>query len=165
MSGKSAALRTPPRGSSDVPVPGTVDSDATVPLPVQCVVMDYLKDTSDCSLDLNERWKSLLHAVTQEQSGMDFTVTTYLSAIEKVMAGDRQLTKDANRVKLIKTSREVSENYKKFRDSLESACAAADKVVKNRVEKYAISPVLLEKLKNQARQARDACASSSSDDE
>ena len=77
MSGKSAALRTPPRGSFHVPIPGTVDSDATVPLPVQCVVMDYLKDTSDCSLDLNERWKSLLHAVTQEQSGMDFTVTTW----------------------------------------------------------------------------------------
>ena len=108
----------------------------------------------------------MLHAVTQEQSGMDFTVTTYLNAIEKVMsAGDRQLTKDANRVKLIKTSREVSENYKTFLDSLESACAAADKVVKNRVEKYANSTVLLEKLKNQARQARDACASSSSDDE
>lgn len=151
-----------------MPVPGTVDSDATVPLPDEYYrrrhALNYLKATSDHRLALNKHWKSLLHAITQEQSGMNFTVKTHLNAIEEVMSeGDRrQLTKDLNRVKLIQTSREVYENFEKFRESVESACAAADKVVENRVQKYAISPDLLEELKNTAM---EACASSSSDDE
>ena len=149
-----------------MPVPGTVDSDATVPLPDEYYILNYLKATSDHRLALNKHWKSLLHAITQEQSGMNFTVKTHLNAIEEVMSmseGDRrQLTKDLNRVKLIQTSREVYENFEKFRESVERACAAADKVVENRVQKYAISPDLLEELKNTAM---EACASSSSDDE
>jgi hypothetical protein len=167
MSGLSRPLQTPPRGTSgDMPIPGTVDSDVTVPLPLDYQILDMLKITSDQALVLKRHWEMISLAVTQEQLGMDVTVKTSQKAIDEAMkVGGRQLKKDANRVKLIETSKEVFENYCKFRESVERASAAADLLVANRVEKYARTANALNDLKTRAKKVMDCRSSHSDSDE
>ena len=163
MSGLSRPLQTPPRGTSgDMPIPGTVDSDVTVPLPLDYQILDMLKITSDQALVLKRHWEMISLAVTQEQLGMDVTVKTSQKAIDEAMkVGGRQLNIDANRVKLIKTSKEVFEHYCKRERG--TASAAADQVVANRVEKHARTANALNDLKTRAREVMESQSSSDSD--
>jgi hypothetical protein len=115
---------------------------------------------------LKRHWEMISLAVTQEQLGMDVTVKTSQKAIDEAMkVGGRQLKKDANRVKLIETSKEVFENYCKFRESVERASAAADLLVANRVEKYARTANALNDLKTRAKTVMDRRSSHSNSDE